>query len=93
MKRLDTNAIDERLEALYRDLQLMPATSLCPWPVARMFNKLLSQAKDEIDEDLVLRQIQTLKQHPSDDFRDVATAHVGTVVTLIGQLRVALRQG
>lgn len=93
MKRLDKNAIDERLEALYGDLQLMPATSLCPWPVARVLNKLLSQAKDEIDEDLVIRQIQTLKQHPADDFRDVATVHVGTVVALIGQLRVALRQG
>jgi hypothetical protein len=93
MKRLDTKAIDERLEALYGDLQLMPPTSLCPWPVARVFNKLLSQTKDEIDEDLVLQQVQTLKQHSSDDFRDVSTAHVGTVLALIGQLRVAMRQG
>jgi hypothetical protein len=93
VKRLDSKAIDERLEALYGDLRLMPPTSLCPWPVARVFNKLLSQTKDEIDEDVLLRQIQTLKQHPSDDFRDVSTAHVGTVVALAGQLRVALRQG
>jgi hypothetical protein len=92
VKRLDKNAIDERLERLGDDLRLMPATSLCPWPAARVFNTLLSQTKDEVDEDLVLRQVQTLKRLPSDDFRDTSTVHVGTVVALVGQLRMALQQ-
>jgi hypothetical protein len=79
-----------RLEALNAGLDRFPAALLCPWPLARVFNECLKQAKAEVGEDPVLSGIASMRQREADGEETSGTALVGTVQALTMQVLVAL---
>jgi hypothetical protein len=82
--------IDERLAALYDELDRFPAGVYCPWPLARVFNQLLSHAKREISDDPIVSAIRSLDEQDGDQTSGSSTALAGAVRGLISQVRVAL---
>jgi hypothetical protein len=82
--------LDHRLAALSTDLEQFPPGALCPWPLARVFNELVKQAKRDRTADPILRGLRLLEER--DDAGDTPTgdALIGTVRGLISQVRIAL---
>ena len=87
--RLTREQIAARLRTLYDDLGQFPAGVACPWPLARIFNELLRQAKQELDHDPVVAATAALKRSSDDDDHNSAQL-VGTVRGLAGQITTAL---
>ena len=90
--RLSREQISARLRTLYDDLGQFPPGVACPWPLARIFNELLRQAKQELDHDPVVAATATLKRS-SDEHDNKSTQLVGTVRGLAGQITTALESG
>lgn len=90
MTTLSKQELKARLEALNAGLDRFPAALLCPWPLARVFNECLKQAKTEIGDDAVLNGIPSMRQRDPDGEEASGTALVGTVQALTMQILVAL---
>jgi|1186.fasta_scaffold200842_2 hypothetical protein len=81
--------LDRRLAALSTDLEQFPPGAPCPWPLARVFNELVKQAKRDLTEDPIVRGARLIEESKNGD-DDSSEALVGTVRALITQVRVAL---
>jgi hypothetical protein len=81
--------LDRRLAALSTDLEQFPPGAPCPWPLARVFNELVKQAKRELTGDPIIRGTRLIEEARNGD-EDSSEALVGTVRALITQVRVAL---
>jgi hypothetical protein len=90
MTTLSRPELKARLEALNGGLDRFPAALLCPWPLARVFNECLKQAKAEVGDDPVLNGIPSMRQRDPDGEEASGTALVGTVQALTMQVLVAL---
>jgi hypothetical protein len=82
--------IIKRLEVLYNALDQFPAGVACPWPLARIFNELLKQARRELPEDPVIKGIRYFEEASADPEPGGSNAASGTVRALIDQITVAL---
>lgn len=80
--------IRQRLDALYMDLAGSSPEIPCPPQIARVFNALLTEARQQFETDPVLRAINVLR--PDGDGGTLPS--VRTVQTLVGQLRVVFGQ-
>lgn len=88
---LTTADLDRRLGALVDDLAGFPAGAICPWPVAAVFNALLSQVVASVPADPVLGAMVPLAEPPDEESPTEEEARlVGTVRVLVGQLRCAM---
>lgn len=87
---LSRKEIRDRLEALYDDLGVFPAGVSCPWLLARVFNELLRQAKQEVGDDPVLGTIAALKVQSGEPDAETAPVFVGAVRGLAAQITIAL---
>jgi hypothetical protein len=90
---IDAEDIVTRLDALRGDLDRFPAGVSCPWPLARIYNELLRQAREIVAADPVVQILRPVEQGGGEFDPDASTALVGTVGGLIGQLRIALQEG
>lgn len=90
MAPLSRDDIDRRLAALHEDLGRFPSGVFCPWPLARVYNRLLEQTKMCFDDDPVLSSLASVKEHASEHEFDSSQALIGTVLGLVGQLRALL---
>lgn len=90
MTSLDPRDLDHRLAALCDDLSRFPAGVFCPWPIARVYNRLLEQVKDGREDDPLTTSLSVLKEHSSEHEENVSQALVGTVQALIGQARAVV---
>ena len=90
MTPLTKPEVQARLTALDAGLDRFPASLLCPWPLARVFNECLKQAKVIVGDDPVLGGIRALRQREPDVDEATGTALVGTVQALAKQILVAL---
>lgn len=82
--------LDRRLGALSGDLEQFPPGALCPWPLGRVFNELVKQAKRDLTEDPIVRAMRLLEEGDPSGDADSSDALVGTVRALITQVRLAL---
>ncbi len=87
---IDAEHITTRLDALRADLDRFPAGVSCPWPLARVYNELLRQAKEIVGTDPIVKILRPVEQGGGEFEPDASTALVGTIGGLIGQLRIAL---
>lgn len=87
---LSQSEIIRRLEVLYTALAQFPAGVACPWPLARVFNELLKQARRELPDDPVIKGIRYLEEASSEPEPGGSNAASGTVRALIEQITVAL---
>lgn len=93
MPDLSRDEIGVRLDALYNDLGGFPAGVACPWPLARVFNELLRNAKRELADDPIVQAIAALRQSEGDEQPETANVLVGAVRGLAAQTKVALERG
>jgi hypothetical protein len=82
--------LKQRLDALSAALDEFPPGVSCPWPLARIFNELLKQAKQDITDDPILKIIRYIEEAPSEHEMDGSSASTGTVRALITQLSIVL---
>ncbi|MCK9249354.1 MAG: hypothetical protein M0P31_10335 [Solirubrobacteraceae bacterium] len=85
----DIQRLDQKLASLHAELAQFPPASGCPWPVARVFNELLKQAK-LVREDPVVQGIRFAAEHPTVGDGSLSDILVGTVRVLVAQIRLAL---
>ena len=90
MMPLPVTQLQARLSALDEGLDRFPAGLMCPWPLARVFNECLKQAKALAADDPVLSGIRSVRQREPDADEATGTALVGTVQALVKQVRAAL---
>ena len=83
-------SVARRLELLAGDLEMFPPQLLCPWPLACVYNELLTQAQAGAPDDPVLTSLRPLKSNPFDDAERTSLEAVGTVRALAGQVRLAI---
>jgi hypothetical protein len=89
MSTLTQEHVVGRARALYDDLEHFPSGVFCPWPLARVFNELLSQAKGHLGDDPVLSGITNVRRRKEDDA--LSMLHGGTTRALLGQMLTALQ--
>ena len=82
--------INRRLELLSTDLQQFPAASPCPWPLARIFNELLKQAKRQLGDDPIVRGMRLVEEATREHEPESTDTLNGTVRAQITQIHVAL---
>lgn len=82
--------ISRRLALLSTDLEQFPTSSPCPWPLARIFNELLKQAKRDLSDDPVVRGMRFVEEGNSEEFAEGSDTLTGTVRGLITQIAAAL---
>lgn len=87
---LPRHEVAARLAALSRGLGEFPAGVACPWPLGRIFNELLKQARQELPEDPIIKGIRYVQEVSGDNEPGGSTAASGTVRALIEQIAVAL---
>jgi hypothetical protein len=85
--------LDRRLAALAADLGQFPPGALCPWPLGRVFNELVKQAKRELTDDPIVRGMRLLEEGEPTGDAESSDALVGTVRALVTQVRLALEAG
>jgi hypothetical protein len=78
-----------RFRALTEVLEELPAEAQCPWPIARLFNELIKQARGLAEDDSVLKTIRYLEEGDSGNSGTVAVA----VRALVGQAIISLDGG
>jgi hypothetical protein len=81
--------LDRRLAALSNGLEQFPSGAPCPWPLGRVFNELVKQAKRLVTDDPIVRGMRLLEEGADGD-SDSSDTLVGTVRALITQVRAAL---
>jgi MoxR-like ATPase len=90
MADFSRHELDRRLASLSDDLEQFPPGALCPWPLGRVFNELLKQAKRELAEDPIVRGMRLLEEGDPTADVDSSDALVGTVRALVTQVRLGL---
>lgn len=86
---LSEDQIVSRLQALYDDLGHAPADAPCAWPVARIFNALLAEARATLTQDPIVMAMGSLRS--GDKAGLVAAAPNAAVRALAGQVLAAMR--
>lgn len=90
MSELSKEQIEKRLRALGDGLAQFPAGLACPWPVAKVFNELLKQARRIVADDPILQGIRFIEESSADHDMGGSNALIGTVQMLVGQVLVVL---
>lgn len=88
MTTIDSIQLTHRLGQLGDDLGRFDANLPCPWQIAKMFNALLDQAKEEKTQDAVVATIQPLTQRSYHE--GYAEESCGVVKAYVSQLQAAL---
>jgi hypothetical protein len=83
---MTAHVLRERLEALHDDLGSAAAGEACSAAIARVFNALLSEAREQLGDDQIVKSIHPI--WPIDDESDLPS--LASVQVLAGQLRAAL---
>lgn len=89
MTQLNDKELRARLDAFYEGLAELPPGIACSWPLGRLFNELLKHTKQLLPEDPIVNSVGQLKD-PGRDADPSTVIQVGTVRTIVAQLRVAL---
>jgi hypothetical protein len=89
LSELSNKELRTRLDALYDNLGEFPPGVPCSRPVSRLFNELLKHTKQVLPEDPIVNSVSLLKD-PGRDADPSAIVQIGTVRTIVAQLRVAL---
>jgi hypothetical protein len=89
LTELSNKQLRTRLDALYENLAEFPPGLPCSWQVSRLFNELLKHTKQVLPEDPIVNSVAQLK-HPGIDADASSVVQIGTVRTIVAQLRVAL---
>jgi hypothetical protein len=83
---LTTHVLRERLEALHDDLANGNGSDPCSVAVARVFNALMTEVRDQLEDDPIVKVI-----HPIWPLEDESKLPpIGTVQVMAGQLKAAL---
>jgi len=82
--------INSRLDTLGTSLARFPEGAACPWPVARIFNELVKQARQEVDDDPVLKSIRFLEESADEAAAGMSNALVSTVRALVDQVALSV---
>jgi hypothetical protein len=89
LAELSNKELRTRWDALYDNLAEFPPGVPCSWPISRLFNELLKQTKQVLPEDPIVNSVGQLKD--AGRTADPSTiVQIGTVRTIVAQLRVAL---
>lgn len=89
MPEYSASDIKTRLEMLGSSLARFPEGAACPWPVARIFNELVKQARQQVEGDPVLRSIRFLEEAP-EAAGTMSNTLVTTVRALVDQVTLTL---
>lgn len=88
----DTKEIIQRLKVLSEGLERFPIGVGCPWPLGRIFNELLKQSRQAVEDDPVLKGVRYLEED-TEGAAGTSNASAGTVRALIDQMLLALGDG
>jgi hypothetical protein len=75
--------LSKRLKALHASLDSFGPNDACPWEVAKIFNALLAEAKQQYGNDPVVKAIDEAEPGSGNAY---ATVNCGAVRTAVSQL-------